>query len=85
MKKERTYLAIDADLKAILKVIQEKEGHATLNDFIISVLEDYAINSNVKFKFEDRISQLIKSEISKLNNTNIEILKVIKQIIDLEE
>lgn len=78
MSKERTYLSLDIDLKAILKTIQEKEGYSTLNDLIIDILEDYAINSNIKFKYQDNLTYIIKDEISKVNTSVIGIYEILK-------
>lgn len=82
MAKERTYLSLDKDLKSILITIQKKENYSTLNDLIVDLLEDYIINSNVKFKYQDNISNIIREEIGKVNSSVLGIYEILKEVTD---
>ena len=81
MAKERTYLSLDKDLKSILITIQEKENYSTLNDLIVAVLEDYVINSNVKFKYQDNLTNIIRSEIGKVNKSILDIYEILNEVV----
>ena len=49
---------------------------------IVAVLEDYVINSNVKFKYQDNLSNIIREEIGKVNSSVLGIYEILKEVVD---